>query len=175
MSEILKWMEASLGPGVALLGVVVARAQWHTNDVKLRLDSYDRRLRVYKSAVGMLDAIRSEILVRRGPAVHATNLLPLKDYQDLPEEVVSSFLNCLMEAPFLFDRSIANFMQGIDKDRRSIARLSRHLAGTFPLDTQGSRQLDRQSLRESEARIARAHEHIEAKFRRHLSLSRLQN
>lgn len=65
MVDVIEFMKATLGPAVAALGVAVAVAQWRTGTIKLRLDSYDRRLRVYKATIGLLDCVLAEVRWRR--------------------------------------------------------------------------------------------------------------
>lgn len=168
-------MKASLGPGVAALGVAVAVAQWHTNDVKLRLDSYDRRLRVYKATVAMLECLMEEIRARRGPPHRDRNDKPEGQYQELPEKVVATFEDCLLEAPFLFDEDVTRFMQLVKMDHDHIRMYAKSLVGISQADAYASSQGSSfEALRDSEGRIKRANRNVKTAFQRHLKLQRFQ-
>ncbi|MDO7934626.1 hypothetical protein Q6A26_21835 [Xanthomonas euvesicatoria pv. eucalypti] len=175
MSDLVELMKASLGPGVALMGVAVAAAQWHTNDVKLRLDSYDRRLRVYKATVAMLESAIVEIRRRRVPNWRKSNKTPTLPYAELPEEVVRNFQDCLLEASFLFDREVTHKMHYINTEVRNIRMYATALAKKEPselLEKSGKTSL--RELREAEARIEKLDRNIEEPFRRYLKLQRFQ-
>ncbi|QDS19377.1 hypothetical protein [Xanthomonas citri] len=175
MSDLLELMKASLGPAVALMGVAVAAAQWHTNDVKLRLDSYDRRLRVYKATVAMLDSAVAEIRRRRVPSWRKSNKKPTLPYEELPEEVVKTFQDCLLEASFLFDREVTHTMHYIDREVRLVRMYAINLAKKEPSELlEKSGQTSLRELREAEARIEKLDKNIEKPFRRYLKLQRFQ-
>lgn len=170
--EILK---ASLGPGVAALGVAVAIAQWHTNDVKLRLDSYDRRLRVYKATVAMLDCMISEIYHRTGIIAHANENRPERPYTDIPAGVKDAFEDCLIEAPFLFDDDVARFMSRIEGEAWMIKSRASSLAGISPAAARGTlHETEYRLLRDAEKRVKKARERVRDVFGRYLALQRSQ-
>ncbi|WDJ06717.1 hypothetical protein [Xanthomonas campestris] len=175
MSDLLELMKASLGPGVALMGVAVAAAQWHTNDVKLRLDSYDRRLRVYKATVAMLECAIAEIRRRRVPNRRKSNNKPTLPYEELPEEVVKAFRDCLLEASFLFDREVMHVMHYMDTEIRNIRMYAIHLAKKGPAELlERSGQIGLNELRQAETQIEELEKKIEEPFRRYLKLQRFQ-
>ncbi len=47
-------LQALLTPTIAVITVFIAWQQWKTNELKLRLERYDRRLRVYQEVVKLL-------------------------------------------------------------------------------------------------------------------------
>ncbi|NIJ81205.1 hypothetical protein [Xanthomonas cannabis] len=175
MSDLLEVMKASLGPAIALMGVAVAAAQWHTNDVKLRLDSYDRRLRVYKATVAMLESAIAEIRRRRVPNWRKSNKDPTLPYEELPEEVVKAFHDCLLEASFLFDREVMHVMHYINTEVRHVRMYAINLAKKEPSELlEKSAQTSLRELREAEKRIEEVSRKIEEPFRRYLKLQRFQ-
>lgn len=177
MDDLLDIMKASLGPGVALLGVLVAVAQWHTNDVKLRFDSYDRRLRVYKATVRMLDSLMAEVQVRRGHPARSSNHRPARPYQELPPDVVEAFQESLLEAPFLFDSEVAYFMHAVERDHQAIKMYAKALAGRSSKEISASDEdsVSARALRESEMRIERACARAPRELGQYLKLRRFQS
>ncbi len=171
MDSILDLMKASLGPGVAALGVAVAAAQWHTNRVKLRLDSYDRRLVVYKATVALLNAMQEEISTRRGPSARLKNGQPSKAYLLLPREVVSNFESSLLEAPFLFDKDVAIFLHYIDRHRTMIHMYANHCSKIAP-EAHEVHRADFERLKDSEEGVDRARSMVQQRFAPYLRLSR---
>lgn len=170
MDSVLELMKASLGPAVAALGVAVAAAQWHTNWVKLRLDSYDRRLLVYKAVVALLDAMLAEIRGRRGSAALRKSGQPSKSYGHVSEEVQSNFANCLLEAPFLFNKDVAAFMHYIDHHRVSIRMYADHCAEIDP-QAHAMYKADFDRLADCEREVDRARSMVQRRFEPYLRLS----
>ncbi|KER81564.1 hypothetical protein [Xanthomonas arboricola] len=175
MSDLVELMKASLGPGVALMGVAVAAAQWHTNDVKLRLDSYDRRLRVYKATVALLECAISEIGHRQIPNYRKSNTKPALPYEELPEHVVRDFHDCLLETSFLFDQEVTYYMHFIDHQIREVRRCAISLANKDSSELlRTSTHVNAMTLRAAEGQIEEALKHSEKLFRRYLKLQRFQ-
>lgn len=171
MVDVIELLKASLGPSVAALGVAVAFAQWHTNKVKLRLDSYDRRLRVYFSTIAMLDSALSEIQKRKVPAARASNTLPEKPYQGLAAEVAKEFESSLLEAEFLFDEHVSRFMRRIDRDVQTVREHADRLAGHTRTTARGDADiLSFRELKRTEERISESRARAADQFRRHLKL-----
>lgn len=173
MSAVLDALNASLGPSVAILGVAVALAQWRTNDVKLRLDCYDRRLNVYKAAVRLLDALIAEIDQRRGPRYLASNNRPERIYQGLPAGVYEAYCQAMVEAPFLFDEEVSYFLRSIDRQRGDIQRYATLVSGHTTATSQGkSDQSNRHNLRQAEERVRKSHAKAVQVFSPYLKLER---
>lgn len=173
MVDVIELLKASLGPSVAALGVAVALAQWHTNKVKIRLDSYDRRLRVYVATIAMLDGALSEIQKRKVPAARASNSLPEKPYQGLAEEVANEFESSLLEAEFLFDERVSRFMHRIDRDVRAVRDHADRLAGHSRSSAHSNAEIyDFQELKRTEERIRNSRLYAADEFRRYLKLRR---
>ncbi|MGY8562968.1 hypothetical protein L0938_06060 [Paracidovorax citrulli] len=171
MESLVEIMKASLGPGVAALGVAVALAQWHTNQVKLRLDSYDRRLNVYKAVVAFLDEILAESYHRRGHLARARIDRIEKPYRELSPEVVAAYQSALLEAPFLFDDEISYFMRRVDSDRRNIKMYAMDLVGSSAKSVAGtSKELNLRVMRECENRMREARDRVGHLFHPYLKL-----
>ena len=47
-------MQALLTPLIAIIATYIAYQQWNTNKLKLKLDRYERRLRVYQKIVELV-------------------------------------------------------------------------------------------------------------------------
>lgn len=172
METLVEIMKASLGPGVAALGVAVALAQWHTNKVKLRLDSYDRRLNVYKAVVAFLDEIVAESYQRGGHQARAGIDRIEKPYRELSPEVVAAYRSALLEAPFLFNDEISYFMRRVDSDRQNIRMYATHLAGSTEKSVAGtSKELNLHEMRDCEKRMRKARDQAGQLFRPYLKLN----
>lgn len=169
MVLVLELMKASLGPAVAALGVAVAVAQWHTNTVKLRLDTYDRRLRVYRAVVSMLDAMLNEITNRRGPMARRKNGEQSRPYGGLPDELVANFADAALEAPFLFDKDIAVFMHRIDRQRSSIRMYANYCAEIAP-EAHETHKDDLRRLTDVERDVEKTREMVQQRFEAYLAL-----
>ena len=46
--DILDWLKGLLTPAIAIIATYIAWQQWKTNQRKLILDRYDRRLKVFE-------------------------------------------------------------------------------------------------------------------------------
>ena len=51
------YLSALLAPVVAVLGSLIAYRQWRLAQNKLKLDLFDRRLKVYEAATGLLSSV----------------------------------------------------------------------------------------------------------------------
>ena len=54
--------KALLTPIIAIVTVYIAYQQWKTNELKLKLEKYDRRLRVYEEVIKILRDLELKIL-----------------------------------------------------------------------------------------------------------------
>lgn len=172
MSDVIEVLKASLGPGVAAMGVAVALAQWQTNRVKLRLDSYDRRLRVYKSVVTMLEGVVAEIDQRRGPMYLASNMKPARPYQGLPDGVCEAFNEAMLEAPFLFGNELFRFMWMVDRDRCFIQKSATLMEGQIEAKCQDAHhKSNRDQLRQCEKRARKSLDRVRTIFSPYLKLT----
>jgi hypothetical protein len=75
---------------VAAIAVYIAYQQWQTNERKLKLDTYDRRLRVYQRLIEFLN-------------------LTLRDFKPDPREI-AKFRGEVAEADFLFGPEISTYL-----------------------------------------------------------------
>ena len=93
MTEIAKFSKALLTPVIAIVATYIAWQQWKTNQLKLHLDRYDRRLKVYEEVRQILS-----IIVRDTKA----------SYDDLLK-----FKRAVSEADFLFGPDIPAYIEEI--------------------------------------------------------------
>ena len=91
----LQILQALLTPIIGAVAVYIAWEQWQANKLKLVLDRYDRRLRVYQNVVALL------LLVQR----------------DLKPEIIElqKFRTDTAEADFLFEPEISAYLDEILK------------------------------------------------------------
>ena len=54
-------LQALLTPLIAIIATYIAYQQWNTNKLKLKLDRYERRLRVYQKIVETLQLIGRDL------------------------------------------------------------------------------------------------------------------
>jgi hypothetical protein len=95
ISLVLQILQALLTPVIASLTVYIAWQQWQGNKLKLRLDRYERRLRVYENVVALL-------------------LLVQRDFNPQVMEL-QKFRRDTAEADFLFEPEIAAYLDEILK------------------------------------------------------------
>ncbi len=93
MTEIAEFSKALLTPVIAIVATYIAWQQWKTNQLKLHLDRYDRRLKVYEEVRQILS-----IIVRDAKA----------SYDDLLK-----FKRAVSEADFLFGPDIPAYIEEI--------------------------------------------------------------
>lgn len=93
MTEIAEFSKALLTPVIAIVATSIAWQQWKTNQLKLELDLYDRRLKVYEEVRQILS-----IIVRDAKA----------SYDDLLK-----FRRAVSEADFLFGPEIPAHVEEI--------------------------------------------------------------
>ena len=90
--EILKGL---LTPLIACLTVYIAFQQWKTNKQRLKLDLYDRRIRIYQEVKKIIRSI-----VRSGVAFNADEIL--------------DFRHSVFDAHFLFGEEVIKYLDEID-------------------------------------------------------------
>ena len=93
MNEILEISKALLTPLIAIVATYIAWQQWKTNQLKLHLDRYNRRLRIYEEVRQILS-----IIARDAKA----------SYEDLLK-----FNRATSEADFLFGADIPSYLHEI--------------------------------------------------------------
>lgn len=93
VSEIATFSSALLTPVIAIVATYIAWQQWKTNQLKLYLDRYDRRLKIYEEVRQILS-----IIVRDAKA----------SYHDLMQ-----FKRAVSEADFLFGPEIPAYIDEI--------------------------------------------------------------
>lgn len=84
-------LSALLTPTIAIVGTIIAYQQWRTNNLKLKLDLYDRRLKVYEEVRVLLSRILQKADINY-------------------DELFKFFRNC-SEADFLFGPEIPKYIE----------------------------------------------------------------
>ena len=97
-------LQALLTPAIGGIMVYIAYQQWRTNDLKLKMDLYDRRLRIYKEVIG--------ILVRA-----------IEDAAERSE--LGNLMEETAEADFLFDKNIREYINEIHSHGRKLLTAKR--------------------------------------------------
>ncbi len=95
LNDLVKWLNALLTPVIACVAAYIAWQQWKTNQLKLVLDRYDRRLKVYDEVRQLFSAI-------------------VKNETASLDELVKFKVN-VYEAEFLFGVEIHNYVDEIYK------------------------------------------------------------
>ncbi|MHB1494565.1 MAG: hypothetical protein ACYCR3_09540 [Acidithiobacillus sp.] len=93
MTEIAELSKALLTPVIAIVATYIAWQQWKTNQLKLHLDRYDRRLKVYEEVRQILSIIGRDAKA---------------SYDDLLK-----FKRAVSEADFLFGPDIPTYIEEI--------------------------------------------------------------
>lgn len=86
-------LSALLTPLIAVIATYIAWQQWRGNELKLRLDRYERRLRIYQEVVKMLGLISRDA--------------------DAKIEDLWAFRANTAEAVFLFGPDVPNYLEEI--------------------------------------------------------------
>ena len=100
--QIAEISKAFLTPVIAIIAVFIAYQQWKTNQQKLNLDLYDRRLKVYEEVKKILSLI-------------------LRD-ADASSDDLLIFKISVSEADFLFEKEIPLYIDEIYKRGVSLRR-----------------------------------------------------
>ncbi|HXA76353.1 MAG TPA: hypothetical protein VNV41_04410 [Candidatus Acidoferrales bacterium] len=58
--RIISILQALLTPVIGLIALYIAWQQWKSNELKLKMEKYDRRLRVYEEVVKMLQKVNRD-------------------------------------------------------------------------------------------------------------------
>jgi hypothetical protein len=95
MTEILQVSQGLLTPVIAVVATYIAYQQWQTNQQKLILDRYDRRLRIYEEVRRILSII-------------------LRDANASTDDLLK-FRTSVSEADFLFGPEIPAYIDEIYK------------------------------------------------------------
>ena len=91
MQAAIDVFSAVLTPVIAIIAALIACQQWKTNHGKLRLDLYDRRLRVYQAVAQFINKV-------------------LKDFSPEPQDIFDLRGNTV-EAYFLFGCDIGDYLK----------------------------------------------------------------
>ncbi len=113
IKEISVIFQGLLAPVVAVIASYIAYQQWRTNEVKLQLDLYDRRLKIYEEVKRVL-----LLVVRDG---------------DIKYEELSNFAISVSEADFLFGNEIREYIDEVYRRGVKLSSFNRqynHVATT---------------------------------------------
>jgi hypothetical protein len=102
LADLAELSKAILTPLIAVVAVYIAWQQWKTNQQKLVLDRYDRRLRVYEEVKKILS-----IIIRDG---------------NVSVEELLRFRTAVSEADFLFGPEIPEYIDTLYKHGVTLAR-----------------------------------------------------
>ena len=86
-------LSALLTPLIAIIATYIAWQQWRANELKLRIDRYEKRLRIYQEVVRMLSAIARD--------------------KEAKIEDLMTFRANTVEADFLFGPEISKYIDEI--------------------------------------------------------------
>lgn len=172
MIELLETLKSNAGVGIAALGALIAAAQWHTNRTRLQLDTYERRLRVYKAAVALLEEAVSEITDRRSRLRRFHRDPELATYREPPATVLDSFKEGLLEAPFLFGEDVTYFMTRIESTRGLVRMYALGLADAVGTSARSRNATHVQALIECEESLKDARSRAWVEFESYLRLNR---
>ncbi|HEV2207916.1 MAG TPA: hypothetical protein VG167_04025 [Verrucomicrobiae bacterium] len=121
-TDYAKLLSAALTPILGILMAYIGYQQWHTNDRKVRLDFYERRLAIYLAAMEFLACIVHRATIR--------------------DEELSAFLQKTREGYFLFGRDIADYLDTLYRkavDLQAGATMLHDPMGSLPVGEERSR------------------------------------
>ena len=93
IEQIIGLFTALLTPVIAIIAVYIALQQWKTNQQRLNLEQYDRRLRVYEEVRNILRTITTD--------------------ENIKNQDLYKFDNSVSEADFLFGPDIKEYIKEI--------------------------------------------------------------
>lgn len=102
MEQLINLFKALLTPLIAIVATYIAWQQWKTNQQKINLERYDRRLRVYEEVTKILSII-------------------LRDANATMEDLLR-FRTSVSEADFLFGPEIPKYIDEIYKRGLNLGR-----------------------------------------------------
>jgi hypothetical protein len=105
IEQVIEIFKGLLTPVIAIVATYIAWQQWKTNQQKLILDRYDRRLRVYDEVRKILSTI-------------------LRDERASYEDLIQ-FHTAVSEADFLFGPEIPKYIDEIYKRGVNLQKLNR--------------------------------------------------
>lgn len=111
--ELPELSKELLTPVIAVLTIFIAYQQWRTNQQKLKLDCYDRRLKVYESAKCIIIASLNE----------ATTI---KD--------IIEFNMVIAGADFLFKQDIIDYLKELSKHCNNLRQYNKEYPGQEAID-----------------------------------------
>lgn len=112
MSEVVEILKALLTPLIAIIATYIAWQQWNTNKLKLKLERYERRLRVYEEVKRILSLMISKA--------------------DISLAELLKFRAASAEADFLFGSEIPNYLDEIYSHGVELRRYNSDIAKKTP-------------------------------------------
>ncbi len=109
LSGILEVSKGLLTPLIAMVAVYIAWQQWRTNQLKVTLDRYDRRFRVYEEVVNFLT------IIRRNATIGVEDIIK---FQDATSQTV-----------FLFGSDVCTYIDEIHERGVNLHRWSEEIDG----------------------------------------------
>lgn len=153
VSFALQILQSLLTPVIAGIAVYIAWQQWQANKLKLALDRYDRRLRVYQHVVGFLSLV-------------------LRDFKPEVHDVIK-FRVETSEADFLFGPDIPAYIEEVAKQAlssRIVHMEYRDYTQVPPPGYDHKKIVD--EMHERSVWFAEQHEIAKEKFRKYLDISK---
>jgi hypothetical protein len=156
----IQWLQALvsvfqglLTPVVAVSVAYIAYQQWKTNERRLVLDRYERRLRVFRRVVEFLN-------------------LSLRDFKPEPMEV-ARFRSDAAEADFLFGPEIPAYIAEVSKQALESWALHREYRDYTQVPPEGYNHLKVvDGMHERSVWLTEQHDVAREKFRKYLDVSR---
>ena len=95
---VVNIFSALLTPVIAIIATYIAWQQWKANELKLRLERYERRLRIYQDVIKMLSLIMRDADVRGEDLMTFRANTAEADFlfgPEIPEYIEEIFSRCL--------------------------------------------------------------------------------
>lgn len=112
IEQIIEISKGLLTPVIAIITTYIAWQQWKTNQQKLNLDLYERRLKIYEELIKILSII-------------------LRD-ADVSLEDLLKFRTSVSEADFLFGEDIPSYIDEIYKRGVNLRRYNKECRSDTP-------------------------------------------
>ncbi len=133
LASILEISKGLLTPLIALVAVYIAWQQWRTNQLKVTLDRYDRRFRIYEEVVQFLRIVVKNATVATNDIVNFRNATSEADFFLAPKSpnIIDEIHKRGIELHTLRAEEEANKARGLQKINASIATELKWLSSQF--------------------------------------------
>lgn len=105
IKDISDICQGFLTPIIAIIALYIAYQQWRTNEAKLQLDLYERRLKIYEEVTCIIAIVMQKA--------------------DVSYEELSRFARSVSEADFLFESEIKTYIDEIYKRGVKLSSLNK--------------------------------------------------